>query len=293
MAVSCTELNVWKWMRFNSHSYNLYWVMFDPWYILPTEEWDKSTFYIINQTSNFDMTWFQQWNEVCVSLACIENTWSSTESFYWHYYFEQLVGWTRTVWVDYYFYDTLEAGEYFKQYVWVWVDPDEFRPWITTYRYRVSLWWYSTTAQITASNRNYDTTVCDAPYIRVEWANLCYVPPCYYSWSSTTGYKHKVQYDTWYSWATWQTPWMIWIPSSSSDHHIYYVTSNWVVMRTKESYKWEWTTWSWGTSAGSNKSWFIWNTPSTSSIPETTWYNYLCYVDWWGYKRRLWVWEVD
>lgn len=301
MAVSDLQVetfSMWKWIHWDG-SFMVFWKMFQPYDwddIVPSWDWAWEDLYVLDETTSFNLSWFQQWHEVFAVALLISNQSSSTTTFDLHLYFDQYAWWwwqTRDVWWDYYWEsiawktssDTWANWYWF----WAWIDPDEIRPWITQYRLR--LVFDSTlvrTINFTVSNLNFDDTVCNAWYMWVEWANLCYVPPCYYSWSSTTGYKHRVQYDTGYSWATWQTPWMIWIPDDSTDHHIYYVTSNWVVRRTKESYPRVPTS-----SVGSSRRWHIRFTPSTSWSPEETWYNYLCYVDYGWYKRRLWTWDVD
>lgn len=301
MAVSDLQIEkfqVWEWIYW-SGAYPVFWKMFQPydWDDIVPSEWSWDDFYALNETSSFDLSWFQQGNEVFAWIILVSNQSTSSITCDFTMYFDQYAWWwwqtpsTSTYyWYDEYIqwkdWDTVWAnGLAF----WWWIDPDEIRPWITQYRLR--LYADSTllaTKTFSVSNLNFDTTVCNAWYMRVEWANICYVPPCYYSWSSNTWYKHRIQYDTWYSWATWQTPWMIRIPDDSSDWHIYYTTSNWVVRRTKETYPRVPTS-----SVGSSRRWHIWMTPSTSSSPEETWYNYICYVDYAWRKRRLWTWDVD
>ena len=294
MALTVTYNNIWEWLSVDwSVVFDVYWKMFDP--NLPSvPSYDEIS--VHNQTTSFNLLWFQPWLEVSLGLIEIANRTSSDIEWIAYCYMQQRI-WGSWVTADssevYLWWVDLPAesgGEYYLQsfWVWMWVDPDEFRPWITQYRYKWELAWdtfYSPT--ITISNLSFDASAHPAGYLWVEWDNLCYVPPSYYSGSSNTGYKHIIMEDYWYSgWSG--DPWYIWIPSSSSDHHIYYVTANWYVHRTKESYDW-----SGGSSyVWSGKSWYIRMTPSTSSQPEQAWYNYLCYVDWGGYKRRMGVWEI-
>lgn len=293
MALTVEYNDVWKWLSVDwSMIFDVYWKMFDP--NLPSvPDWDIT---VHNQTTSFNLLWFQPWLEVSLWILQVANHTSSTISWAALCRLQQYVwgSWVTSSSSEVYlWYIDLpwEAdGEYrYTTYRWrMWVDPDEYRPWITQYRYKWDMAWnifYSPT--ITVSNLSFDTTPHPAWYLWVEGANLCYVPPSIYSGSKDTGYKHIIEYDEWYSgWSG--DPWYIWIPSSSSDHHIYYVTKYGYVYRTKDSYAWSW----WPSYVESDKSWFIWMTPSTSSIPEQVWYNYLCYVDGWWYRRRMWVWEI-
>lgn len=294
MALTVIYNNIWKWLSVDwSVVFDVYWKMFDP--NLPSvPSYDEIS--VHNPTTSFNLLWFQPWLEVSLWLIEIANRTSSYIEWVAYCYMQQRI-WGSWVTADssevYLWWVDLPAesgGEYYLQsfWVWMWVDPDEYRPWITEYRYKWELAWdtfYSPT--VTISNLSFDTSAHPAWYLWVEWDNLCYVPPSYYSGSSDTGYKHIIMEDYWYSGGSGD-PWYIWIPSSSSDHHIYYVTANGYVHRTKESYEW-----SGGSSyVWSDKSWYIRMTPSTSSRPEQAWYNYLCYVDWGGYKRRMGVWEI-
>jgi len=318
MAVSdlyLEKFQLWEWIHRNG-SFPVYWKMFQPydWSNIIPSSWSWDDLYVLNETSSYDCTNFQQWNEVFAWIILISNQSSSSVTCNITMYFDQYAWWwwqtpeTSTYhWYNEYFrwqttttsshtvwdetITTTNTTTYANWYAfWGWIDKDEIRPWITQYRLRLyadSRYLWEKTFSV--SNISFNTTPRNAGYMWVEWAFLCYVPYCYYSWSSTTGYKHVIQYDTGYSWATGQTPWMIWIPDDSTDHHVYYTTSNWVVRRTKETYPRVPTSNVW-----SSRKWHIWMTPSTSSSPEAVpWYNYICYVDWWGYKRRLWPWDVD
>jgi hypothetical protein len=294
MALTVEYNDIWKWLSSDwSVVFDVYWKMFDP--NLPSvPSWDYT---VHNQTTSFNLSWFQPWLEVSLWLITVANHTSSTIEWVWYCYMQQKIwgSWVTAssseVYLWWFDLPWEDGWEYRMRsfWVWMWVDPDEYRPWITQYRYRWDLWnetFYSNT--ITISNLSFDTTSHPAWYLWVEWSNLCYVPPSIYSGSSNTWYKHMIQPDPWYSWSSWETPWYIRIPSSSSDHHIYYVNEYGIVSRTKESYDWS----GGSSSAWSSKKWAIRMTPSTSSRPEQAWYNYLCYVDWGGYKRRMGVWEI-
>lgn len=288
------DLNwIWKWLICDwSVLFDIYWKMFEPNVPELPDGWSQVS--VHNPTTNFDLSWFQQWNEVCLSVIEVSN--HTSDYYLWDIYchFQQW-NWsgrdtTVDMWLWYADLPPEEDWTYRSRcaYAWMWVDPDEFRPWITQYRFRWEICGEDFYKTCTCSNLSIDTDPHPAGYMWVEWSNLCYVPPCYYSGSSQTWYKHMIQPDPWYSWSSWQTPWHIWIPSSSSDHHIYYVNEYGIVSRTKESYAWS----GGSSSAWSNTEGFIWLIPSTSSTPEQAWYNYLCYVDWGWYKRRMWVWEI-
>lgn len=292
------KFSIWEWIYW-SGAYPVYWKMFQPydWDDIVPSSWNWEDIYTLNETTSFDCYWFQQWNEVFAWTILISNQGSSSVSFHLDMYLDQKINWSwQNPWTSNYdfWYKTIQWKTDDTTWAWWWafwwgMDNDEIRPWISDYRLRL----YADsrlldTIYFDAYNITFDDTVCNAGYMWVEWSNICYVPPCYYSWSDTTWYKHRIQYDTWYSWATWQTPWMIWIPDDSSDWHIYYTTSNWVVRRTKETYPRVPTS-----SVGSSRRWHIWMTPSTYYSTEETGYNYICYVDYAWRKRRLWVWDVD
>lgn len=289
-----TVLNwIWKGMMYDwSVLFDVYWKMFEP--IVPwlPDERAPSKVAIHNSTTSFNLSWFQQWNEVSLSVVIVANRTSDDISWDVYCHFQQWNWSGRDTTVDMYMWEAYlpaeDEGTYWNwiSYAWMWVDPDEFRPWITQYRYRWEICGEDFYKTCTCSNLSFDNDPHPAGYMWVEWSNLCYVPPCYYSGSSQTWYKHMIQPDPWYSWSSWQTPWHIWIPSSSSDHHIYYVNEYGTVSRTKESYARP----SYDSTTGNP--WFVWMTPSDDWIPERVWYNYLCYVDAGWNKRRLWVWEV-
>lgn len=285
MALSVTYMEVWKWFNYNGTVYNLYGAMFEP---FDHPSGSRYEFNAVDTFQSVSLSWFQQWNEVCVCCVILQNSWSTSETANIRFWFEQYDwGWVDKMW-PYVYYDTLNAWYEYAYRTRVWIDPDEIRPWIWMYRYYFTVNWETTYKSFTVTSLSFDTTPHQAASLWVEGANLCYVPPCIYSGSSNTWYKHIIQTDSWYNWGNVGTDkaWSIWIPSSQSDHHIYYVNQYWIVNRTKESYarpSYDSQTWN---------AWYIRMTPSTSSIPEQTGYNYLCYVDGWWYKRRMGVWEV-
>jgi hypothetical protein len=273
MGVTVLVNDIWKWLTANwSVLFDIYWKMFDP--NLPDVSWYiYNEYWVHNSTSNFNLSWFQQGNEVSLWLLAVENNTSSEVSWNISCTFQQWKWGEREDWttIDYWWdYLPWKDDQYtywMALWGWMWVDPDEFRPWITQYRYKWEFMWETFYRTITCSNLSFDDDPHPAWALWVEWANLCYVPPSIYSGSSDTWYKHIIKTDTGYSWWSWENPWYIWIPNSSSDHHIYFVSEYWNVCRTAESYEW-----SGGSSpVWSDKSWFIRLTPSTSSRPEQAW----------------------
>lgn len=296
MAVSIDYAGLWKEFRIWPNYYRVYWAMFQP-FDLDWSDWDESTFWITDTASSFDLTDFQQGNEVFCAAFRVYNHETTSQTFTFLIKLQRYDGWWEDTGTEWSWYDTLpwatSEETWLNAYVlWAWVDVDEVRAWYTNYRLRCYINWdLQTTLGFTTSWLNIDDTPHPAWSIRVWRDYLCYVPPCIYSWSSNNGYKHIIQYDSWYSWAyAWtDKAGSIWIPSSSSDHHIYYVTEYGYVYRTMETYpRPDWWSRPW-----TSKSWYIRMTPSTTSLPEQTWYNYICYIDGWWYKRRLWVWVVS
>lgn len=284
------NMQVWKWLTINWTTYTIYGKMFDPPMSIPDPS-TRNSFNIANAFSSVNLLWFQQWLEVCACAIKISNTWSSTADAYFKIDLLQYLWWWqwRDPWQPIYYYDSIPSWWEYRYYEWVWVDPDEIRPDYSTYKFVVTFTdtWVVNEKQFSVSNLSFDTTECWAWYMWVEWNNLCYVPPCWYTWYSDKWYKHIISRDEWYAW--WSgNPWFIWIPSSSSDHHIYYTNSNWTVYRTKNSYARSTS----NENVWSSNKWFVRMTPSSPGSLERKWYNYLCYVDGWWYKRRMGVWEV-
>lgn len=288
MALSTDTFWIWKWIAYDwSTLFTIYGKMFDP--NVPAAPSSYSTVSLVNEAYSYNLSWFQPWLEVCVCCLEVWNQTSDTISWNIQCTLQQWTGSDRQDWTTISFwYFNIDPTRRYSNYMWVWIDPDEIRPWITQYRFHWEACWQDFYKAFTVSNLSFDDNPHPAWYLRVEWTNLCYVPPSIYSGSSSTWYKHMIQPDLWYSWSSWKDPGYIWIPSSSSDHHIYYVNEYWIVCRTKESYAWSW----WSSNVWSNKSWYIRMPPSTSLVPERAWYNYLCYVDSGWYKRRMGVWEV-
>ena len=290
MALTLSVLWIWKWIAYDwSTLFNIYGKMFDP--NVPNAPSSYSTFSIVDEWYSYNLLWFQPWLEVCTTWIEVWNETSSTISWSVTCTLKQYKSWSYVTWTTMYFwYYSIEPTRRYNWYMRIWIDPDEIRAWITSYRFEWNVCGQTFTKDFTVSNLSFDSTPHPAGYLRVEWDNLCYVPPSYYSGSKDTWYKHIIAEDSWYSWSYAGTDksWYIRIPSSSTDNHIYYVSQYGTVKRTASSYARSW----WSSYVDSNKKWYIRMTPSTSSYPEQAWYNYLCYIDGWWYKRRMWVWEI-
>lgn len=285
MALVVDYLDVWKWMNISGTlTYNFYWKMFNPNVNEPTS-WTSIS--VINSFSNVDLTWFQQWLEVWVACADIRNTWGSAQRAVLRFQQDRWWSYSKTFWRS---TGYIQPWESWLIYMYRWVDPDEIRPSYTNYKVTVEVgdtWEEIWSKSFSISNLSFDTTPHPLWYLWVEWANLCYIPRSENYALQAWWFKHKIAPDTWYSWSNvWASKaGYIWIPSSSSDHHIYYVNEYGIVSRTKESYERYW----WAVHVDGNKQWYI-RIPSSTLAED--WYNYLCYIDWWWYKRRMWVWEL-
>ena len=77
MALTEEYNEVWKWLSVDwSVIFDVYWKMFDP--NLPSvPAW---TITVHDETTNFDLSWFQQWNEVSLWIIQLANYTASTIS---------------------------------------------------------------------------------------------------------------------------------------------------------------------------------------------------------------------
>ena len=268
---------IWKWIEIDwSTFYTFYWQDFNP--NVPsipafTSAWASQ------ETSNFNLVWFQPWHEVwCLVLVFnMDVSWSLyIESEFQAY----IWGW-QTTWSGSRTYSVTTTQ--YMTYIYFWVDDDEIRDYSSQYRIVVNrefsdwTWenWIKT--DFTVSNLSIDSDFHTSWYLWVEWENLCYTDWVHHDlW-----YKHKIQRDS-YNWGSW-TPWHIRIPNSSTQKRIYYVDAYWTVRRTHVA------------SDRYGGWWYVWSSYAGSIRVPTGdmeyWYWYLCYVDSWGYKRRLGNWE--
>ena len=278
MALQFTYCKIWKWIDIDwSEFYNFYGKDFNP-NVPSPPTW--TTTWVYNETSTFNLVWFQPWHEVWCCVVIIKNNWSSSRT---QHIYADFYQWSSNTWT----YDagnvTVDAWGEWMLYVYFWVDYDEIWSWYSNYRVEWQMLDDSKDASFSVSGLSIDSTRHSSWYLWIEWNHLCYIDATY---SSTQWYKHKIQYDS-YTWWSWE-PWYIWIPSSSTDQRIYYTDAYWTVRRThvaSDRYSPTWTP----------NTWYVW-TQYAWKIRVPTWdmedgYWYLCYVDSGWYKRRMGNWE--
>lgn len=286
MATSVHNSWVGKSMLIDESTFfTFYWQDFNPNIPSRPSGWQSVT---TSWETSYNLSWFQVGNEVCCWVFVFLND-SQTDSVYisWDMDFQKSYNgstyysawWSDSSW------GSVSKNSRFATYYYVGIDDDEIWLWETYYRFHIewsSTDWNSWTINIpfTVSNLSFDDSLHKSWYFRVEWNYLCYTD--WTRWSR--GYKHKINYDTGYSW--WSgNPWYVWIPSSN-DNHIYYTSANGTVRRTHVSSSWY--GYYWGNYAPSwAKSWMIW----VSNWGYQDWYGYLCYVNSRGQLRRMWNWE--
>lgn len=286
MALTVEQFWVWYWFTQDWVTFDVYWKMFDP--DVPTFPEPYIDLSIYNETYNIDVSWFQCWNEVCCCLMELHNTWST-----WDYWtvavtLQQRDGSNWINWVYITLWTTwLEPWYYAYWYVWVWIDPDEIWEDYTQYRFKWEVSWQTYYKTFNTYWFNYDTTLCDSGKMWIDWVNLCYTD----SFQWLQWHIHKVAPDSWYSWGNVWSDYAghIWIPDSSSDHHIYYIDEFWTKRRTNESRQWEqdYNRYVW-----SQYKWKV-RIPRKNSVSiDPIWYSYLVYVDWAWYVRKQGNWDV-
>jgi hypothetical protein len=285
---SFTYWAVWKGIAIDwSERFTFYGKNFNP-NVPSLPSWN--TFSCYGQTSNFNLTWFQPWNEVWCYIWNIDVQWHWWDNIYVESYIQRY-NWGS--WSDLWWYTwsgTVDANDaLWAWYMYFWVDSDEI--WNYDSQYRIltnrevgSQWENWKITNFTVSNLSIDDTLCRPWYLRVEWTNLCYTDATWWDgWHYGYGWKHKINYDTNYNGWSWN-PWYMWIPSSSTDRRIYYVDAYWTVRRTQvadERYGGWWY-------VGTNYAGRMWCPWPYDDMYD--WYGYLCYVDGWWYKRRMWNW---
>lgn len=275
---------VWKWIALDwSEFFTFYWQDFNP--NVPSFP-NRNTATAYAETSTFNLSNFQPWNEVGCFVWQMDLT--QNGRLYVEIDLQYYSWWWQTCW-DFSWRTTVDIENYPKYmwYAYFGIDDDEI--WTYSNQYRIvmnrefTVWWTHvaweswliTTFNI--SSLNIDDTRHRAWYLRVEWLHLCYVDGVW----GTRGYKHSINYDSWYSWWSWSR-WFIWIPSSTWDKRIYYVDAYWTVRRTHYSSAW----YGGSVNVGSSNRWFIW----VSDGSYEDWYWYLCYVDASWELRRMWNW---
>jgi len=141
MAISDLQIEkfgVWKWIYW-SWSYPVYWKMFQPydWNDIIPSSWIWDDVYTMDETTSFDVSWFQQWNEVYAWIILISNQSTSSVSAQFYLYFDQKKNWSwYNPWTSNYdlWYATIRWKDWDNTWwqcwgYWWWVDTDEIRSW--------------------------------------------------------------------------------------------------------------------------------------------------------------------
>ena len=283
MATSIHNSWVWKRLLIDwSTFFTFYWQDFNPNIPSFPSGWQSVT---TSWETSYNLSWFQVGNEVCCCVFVFDNN-STTDSVYvsWDMDFQKSYNGSTyySAWWDDSYGDSVGKNSRYAYYYYAGIDSDEIWIWETYYRFHIewsSTDWSSWTINIpfTVSNLSFDDSLHKSWYFWVESNYLCYTD--WTQWSR--GYKHKINYDTGYTW--WSgNPWYVWIPSSN-DNHIYYTSSNGTVRRTHLSSPW----YGWSYSPSWANPWMIW----VSNGDYTEWYGYLCYVNSRGELRRIWNWQ--
>ena len=281
---------IWTGKSFiaNGDSYTIFWRDFNP---RPSDIPDPSSYtkdsIKASWETSFNLSWFQNWNEVCFCVYVVEGSWFDPSDIITvdMNFQEYKWWWWNAWWNDSFTFRANYTDWYYRWWHYVWVDYDEIRTDATQYRFLYTFSWAGALTQLTApftvSNLSFDTSRHTPWYMRVEWSNLCFID---WAYSSNSWYKHIINYDGAYSGWT-GTPWNIWLPSSSTDNHIYYVDENGYVRRTNPSQ----TRFTSSDYAGSNKAWYI---RVSNGYYADDWYAHLCYVNSAWYKRRICNWWI-
>ena len=287
MAVSLVKIETWEWIYQDSTIMYVYWKMFDP--DVPTRPswWD--TVWVVNETSNFNVSWFQKGNEVYACVLEIDCT-SSANSVKITATLQQW-DWSNRIdwWVtDLWYWDLSDQYYYSFRTRW-WIDNDEIWEDYTQYRVKFHFsTWENFYKIFTVSWFDYDCEPKTAGMLWIDWINLCYT-----DWTNwwDTWYIHKIAPDSWYSWGNVWSDYAghIWIPTSATDNHIYYIDEFWEKRRTNESRQRQQ---SYNRRVWSQYKWAIWTRKWMATTNEWVWYSYLIYVDWWWYVRRQGNWNV-
>ena len=272
---SLSYTGIGKWIEIDwSEFYNFYGRDFNP--NVPTLPTNWTTASAYDETSTFYLSWFSVWNEVWCYVFNID-TWGVAGSWYVESEFQVYRWWWATTWD--YSWNFSTSSPKWMWYMYFWIDDDEIWDDATNYRIltnREYEWewenWIITTFSV--SGLSFDSTLHNSWYLWIQWNHLCYT-----DWTRwNRGYKHIINYDSWYDGWTWE-PWYIWLPSSANGK-IYYTDAYGNVRRTHSSY----SRYGWSSYPSSAVPWKM-------RIPTgwmEDWYWYLCFVDGDGELRRLW-----
>lgn len=265
---------------------NINWVDFNP----NITYWGTNTqaaTYIANQSTSFNLSWFEIWHEVCVWLWMYENNEATAQTNSMAIRWEKSTDWWSSyqlIYVFDYWSRTVDPGAWEWFYTYIWIDWDELRDDSSMYRIRyLQNWAVDHTINFTTSNTSINSTLLNAWYIRIDWSNIHYT-----DWSKWSGkwYKHTIAYDTSYSSFVWtDSQWYMRLDSTWVNKRIYYIDDYWYKRRTYEADDRFW----WASSVWTNSKWYI-RTPWLTSADNGYWY--LCFVwnNW--YKYRIMNWPV-
>ena len=291
MSWSISYNNTWKWVAIDwTTMQTFYGEDFNP--NLFTFPSSRSSVSASWQTTSFDLSWFQVWNEVGVHVFEIQ----PSETTSWTIYSDFLRydwSWWSTMWTTSWNWP-FQVDYIYWYYSYWWVDDDEIRPWYTKYKCHIywpwSLDFYS--PEFTVSNLSFDDTLHDPWYLWVEWSYLCYTDWIWWeSWNWNKWYKHKIKYDSNFSEYVWTNySWKIWLETDVV-RRIYYVDQYWYKRRTYEASNWfGYPSWQWR-NVGSDKKGKL-RTPWVYDWWEY-WYWHLCFVNQWWYLMRILNWNPN
>ncbi len=285
MAVTLSYKGVWKWIEFDwDELINYYWNDFNP--TNPVTPSNRTTFEVSNQTSSFDLDWFQPWHEVWCGVFNLTNDWSSSVNFTLYWDFQRNSGWSWTTSWNFNWNGTIASNQIWGWWMYFWVDDDEIWSWYTSYRIRRR--WTAWSEIIwpeynyfTVSNLNIDDTLYEAGSLWIDWAHLYYTDWTHWDY----WYLHRIAYDSSvYDYVGRDCAWSIWLKDTwwNDRKHIYYVTENWYKTRTYWFQEWYW----WNVNVWSQYRWSI----RVPTWDADKWYGHLCYVTATGQKLRVLNW---
>lgn len=289
--ISAYYLNTWKTLYAEWQSYTIFWRDFNPRQSdIPDPPLDDKTSRTTSGETSFNLSWFQNGNEVCFWVIVLDfdgfEEWDIARL---DMIFQKYDGGWQNAWWTYWWDIELVSDDCWTAYWnYVGIDSDEIWTGATRYRFLYQVEcngvYEEFPKEFTISNLSFDDSLHPAWYLWVDGANLNYIDGT----NSSSWYKHIINQDTSYSasfvWAS--KAWYIWLPSSTSDDHIYYIDENWYKRRTAASQtRFE----SWDSYAWTSKAWYMW----VSDHPRAEyWYAHLCYVNKGWYKRRICNWWV-
>jgi len=284
MGISVSYNKIGKWVAVDWRVIqNFYGVDFNPTVPSRPSEWDSVS--AVDETTSFNLSWFQVWNEVFCSVFKLESTDNYENYLYWGFEMYYNNTWLETTYV---WFDLAIARDGYRWwYSYFWVDSDEIWPSSSRYRvhYYTSDWvidFYS--PEITVSNLSFNTRFRDCGYLRVEWKNLCYTDGAQSTWGDG-GYKHRIAYDSSFSESSAWDPWYIRLESDDI-LRIYYIDEYWTKRRTYSSDSW----YGWNVNVWSSKAWYI---RASDAAYADDWYRYLCFIAPNWSKRRIMNWPPE